>query len=264
MVASDTRGGRQNLLVCMRRSLQLISNWSFFCYNEHMQQPVAFFDVDGTIFRSSLLIELVEALIKEGVFPNEAADIYRQEYTAWRNREGTYDEYIGALIEAYLSHIKGVHYGEFADVGKRVVSLHSKRVYRYTRDLITELKNKGYYIVAISQSPKTVLDAFCKQYGFDKVYGRMYEIGPQDRFTGIVTDEHLIENKANIVKRVFEHNSELTRSGSIAVGDTDGDIPLLESVETAICFNPNETLYKYAKRMNWKIVVERKDVIYHL
>ncbi|MBY0538324.1 HAD family phosphatase [Patescibacteria group bacterium] len=229
-----------------------------------MQQSVAFFDIDGTIFRSSLLIELVEALIKDGVFPAEVTDMYRTEYTAWRNREGTYDEYIGAIIDAYLSHIKGVHYGVFADVGRRVVSLHRKRVYRYTRDLVAELKSKGYYVIAISQSPKTVLDAFCKEYGFDKVYGRIYEIGPQDQFTGNVTDEHLIENKANIVKRVFEHHPELTRTGSIAVGDTDGDIPLLESVETAICFNPNETLYKYAKRMGWKIVVERKDVIYHL
>jgi len=229
-----------------------------------MQQPVAFFDVDGTIFRSSLFIELVEALIKEGVFPPEAKDIYRAEYTAWRNREGTYDEYISAVIETYLTHIKGIHYGVFADIGKRVVSIHSKRVYRYTRDLIKELKGQGYYVVAISQSPKTVLDAFCKEYGFDKVYGRMYEIGPQDRFTGKVTDVHLIENKANIVKRVFEHNPLLTRAGSIAVGDTDGDIPLLESVETPICFNPNETLYNHAKRMNWKVIVERKDVIYNL
>ena len=35
-------------------------------------KPLACFDIDGTIFRSSLLIELVEQLIKEGVFPREA------------------------------------------------------------------------------------------------------------------------------------------------------------------------------------------------
>lgn len=227
-------------------------------------QSVAFFDVDGTIFRSSLLIELVEALIRDGVFPAEAKDTYREAYTAWRNREGSYDDYIGAVIETYLENIKGVHYGVFADIGKRVVAVHSKRVYRYTRDLIKELKAKGFYVVAISQSPKTVLDAFCKEYGFDKVYGRMYEIGPQDRFTGNVTDVHLIENKANIVNRVFEHNPELTRLDSIAVGDTEGDIPLLGAVENAICFNPNEALYDYAKRMGWKVVVERKDVIYNI
>ena len=227
-------------------------------------QAVAFFDIYGTVFISSLLIELVDALIRDGVFPPEARDTYRDAATLWRNREGSYDEYINAVITSYLEHIKGVPYGVFADIGKRVVALHSKRVYRYTRDLIAELKQQGYYIVAISQSPKTVLDAFCMQYGFDKVYGRMYEIGPQDQFTGEVMDVHLIENKANIVKRVFEHNQNLTPRGSVAVGDTDGDISLLEQVDRPICFNPNQTLYLHAKRCGWQVVVERKDVIYHL
>lgn len=227
-------------------------------------QPVAFFDIDGTVFRSSLLIELVEALVNEGVFPAEARDMYHLPYTQWRDREGTYEAYIAAVVLTYMKYIKGVHYGIFADIGKRVVAVHSKRVYRYTRDLLVDLKAEGYYIVAISQSPKTILDVFCTEYGFDKVYGRIYEIGPQDRFTGVMTDVHLIENKASIVKRVFEHNSSLTPKDSIAVGDTDGDISLLEAVERPICFNPNEALFKIATRNKWEVVVERKDVIYHL
>ena len=227
-------------------------------------KPVAFFDVDGTIFRSSLLIEIVEQLIKEGVFPKEAEDIYIDSYRAWRNREDSYDAYISDIIETFLIHIKGVHYGEFADIGRRIVATKSRRVYRYTRDLIADLKRQNYFLIAISQSPKTILDEFCEQYGFDKVYGRMYEIGPQDRFTGVVTDEHLIKNKANIVKRVFEKHLDLSREHSIAVGDSEGDIPLLESVARPICFNPNQTLYTHAKRNGWEVVVERKDVIYKL
>ena len=151
-----------------------------------------------------------------------------------------------------------------ADVGRQVVAVQRRRVYRYTRDLITDLQKDNYHIIAISQSPKTVLDDFCMQYGFHKVYGRLYEIGPQDRFTGVVTDEHWIKNKANIVKRVLDHNPEFTLKDSVAVGDTEGDIPLLESVEHPICFNPNQALYTHAKRMKWEVVVERKDVIYHL
>lgn len=227
-------------------------------------KPVAFFDIDGTFFRSSLLIELVEQLIEEEVFPPEAALMYETELKEWQEREGDYHAYIKAVINTFMKYIKGVHYSTFAEIGKHVVKEQSKYVYQYTRDLISDLKQQGYYVVAISQSPKTILDEFCHQYGFDKVYGRIYEIGPQDCFTGVVTDEHLIESKANIVRRVFDKNDELTRSGSIAVGDTEGDISLLESVERPICFNPNQKLHDYAKRMQWKIVVERKDVIYYL
>ncbi len=226
-------------------------------------QPVAFFDIDGTVFRSSLLIAIVEQMIAEEIFPPVVRDQYQPAYIAWQDREGTYDEYINAVVAAYLDAIKGVHYGQLADVGRRVVSVQSRQVYRYTRDLIRNLKQEGYFLVAISQSPKTVLDPFCAEYGFDKVYGRLYEIGPQDRFTGVVTDEHLIANKANIVHRVYDRNA-VDPERSLAVGDTDGDISLLESVTRQICFNPNQKLYTYAVRCGWEVVVERKDVIYQI
>ena len=226
-------------------------------------RPVAFFDIDGTVFRSSLLIELVEELIKGELFPKETNQEYADEYEAWRNREGTYEEYIAAVVGSFRHHIKGVFYGDLADIGRQVVATQSKHVYRYTRDLIGELKAENYFTVAISQSPKTILDDFCEQYGFDKVYGRMYELGPQDHFTGEVIDEHLIANKANIVARVLE-KEDVTKARSVGVGDTEGDMTLLESVERPICFNPNKTLFDYAKRLDWKVVIERKDVIYEL
>lgn len=228
------------------------------------QHPVAFFDIDGTVFRSSLFVELVEALVKAGHFPISARAAYEPHWLAWQARDGDYEAYISAMISTFMEHIKGVQYGALADVGRAVVAMHSRRVYRYTRALIKELKDEQYYIMAISQSPKTILDEFCAQYGFDKVYGRMYEIGPSDRFTGAVIDEHLIENKARIAERVFTRHSELTRKKSVAVGDTESDIPLLEVVERPICFNPNAALYAYAQQHSWPVVVERKDVIYHL
>jgi HAD superfamily hydrolase (TIGR01490 family) len=227
-------------------------------------KKVAFFDIDGTVFRSSLLIELVNAMIEQGVFPKNTRGDFRDVHDEWRNREGSYEDYIEAVIQSFMSHIKGVHYGDLSDIGRIVMAKQHRSVYRYTRDLVRKLKNEDYYLVAISQSPKTILDDFCDQYGFDKVYGRLYEIGPQDRFTGVVTDEHLISNKANILKRVFEHNPELTTEESIAVGDTEGDIPLLETVANPICFNPNQSLYNHAKRMKWEVVVERKDVVYYM
>lgn len=228
-----------------------------------MSQPVAFFDIDGTVFRSSLLIELVEQLITDEVFSPEVRDEYSFEYRAWRDREGSYEDYVTAVVRAYIKHIKGVFYGDLADIGRQVVARQSKHVYRYTRDLIAELKKQNYFVVAISQSPKTILDEFCAQHGFDKVYGRIYETGPQDLFTGEVTDVHLIENKANIVSRVKD-KEDVTMENSVGVGDTEGDITLLESVKRPICFNPNQSLYDHARRVGWEVIVERKDVIYEL
>jgi HAD superfamily phosphoserine phosphatase-like hydrolase len=154
-----------------------------------------------------------------------------------------------------------VHYGELAEAADQMVEEQCKRTYRYTRDLIHELKEKNYYLLAVSHSPKTVLDKFCPRLGFDKTYGTVYEIGPQDLFTGNMADEHLILNKAAIVKRAIE-KADLTLTHSVGVGDTESDISFLEMVAKPICFNPNAKLYKTAKRLGWDVKVERKDVIY--
>src|SRR3989344_3962497 len=224
---------------------------------------VAIFDVDGTVFRSSLFIELVEGLVEKKIFPKYARTIYAEPLSHWRDRNGSYDDYIEAVVLSFMRYIKGVHYGKLMDVARKITALHQNRVYRYTRDLLKELKKRDYYLLAISQSPKAILDPFCKELGFNKIYGRIYELGPGDRFTGTILELDKIANKANIVRRAVEKEN-LTLSGSIAVGDTDGDIPMLELVERPICFNPNEKLYRHAKRMGWEVVVERKDVIYKL
>ncbi|MEX0930534.1 MAG: HAD-IB family hydrolase [Candidatus Paceibacterota bacterium] len=226
-------------------------------------RKVAIFDIDGTIFRSSLLIELVEGLIDRGLFDEQVREGYRTEYEGWLDRVGGYEEYIKAVVEVFLANIKGVPFAAFDEVADEVVGRHRSRVYRFTRDLIAELKQDGYFLLAVSQSPKRVLDKFCEGFGFDKVYGRFYELGPGDRFTGKVQDEHLIANKANIVKRAVEKEG-LTLDGSYGVGDTEDDIPFLELVTRPICFNPNSGLYRYARINSWRIVVERKDVIYEI
>jgi HAD superfamily phosphoserine phosphatase-like hydrolase len=162
-----------------------------------------------------------------------------------------------------MHHIKGVYYGDFAELARETVAKNQDRTYKYTRDLVKQLKKDGYFLLAISHSPKTILDMFCPELGFDKVYGMIYEIGPSDKFTGAVADSAFILNKAAVLKRAVE-KSGLSLDGSVGVGDTESDISFLELVDTPICFNPNSGLYTVAKTRKWKVVVERKDVIYEI
>ena len=226
-------------------------------------KKVAIFDIDGTVFRSSLLIELTDALVQEGIFSSNVRKLYSRAHENWLNREGPYEEYIEAVVKVFLENIKGVGYNEFSKTSKKVVAFHKDRIYRYSRDIIRDLKKKNYYLLAISHSPQKVVKEFCKKMGFDKIYGRIYEIDKQKRFTGEVLYLDVINDKAEILKRAIE-KEKLTLKGSVGVGDTESDIAFLKMVEKPICFNPNRKLYQYAKRAGWKIIVERKDVIYQI
>ncbi len=226
-------------------------------------RPVGVFDIDGTLFRSSLLIELVEELVRREIFPPAARTTYKDAHEDWLNRKGEYGPFIEKVVHAFGKYAKGIPYGDVADVAGEIIEAKRDRVYHYTRDLLADLKKQGHYLLAISHSPKFIVDGFAYELGFDKSYGTFYDTGASNRFTGEIVDEHLIMNKAAILKRAMEKHS-LTATGAVGVGDTENDIGMLAFVETPIAFNPNRLLYRHAKKNDWKIVVERKDVIYEI
>jgi len=227
------------------------------------QRKVAVFDIDGTVFRSSLALELVERLIERGIFPRESRAHYEEEWRLWMERRGEFQEYVDKVSELMRVQLKGIPYRVVADIAGELIEEQRHHVYRYTRDLIQELKQKGFYLLAISHSPKFIVDGFAYEAGFDKSYGKFYPSGPSDNFTGEIEDEEIIMNKSATLLRAVR-KEELTLKGSVGVGDTEGDITMLEMVERPIAFNPNQKLYTHAKRREWEVVVERKDVIYEL
>ena len=252
---------RENMTASSTRSLQSGRKRIKGGQKRTHARPIAVFDIDGTIFRSSLAIELVERLIQKKVFPKTARRAYEKEYERWRDREGDYETYINKIVETLWGHLKGIPYKTVFRIADKLISEKHRRVYRYTRGLVKTLKKKGYFLLAVSHSPRLVVEGFTKTMGFDKAYGSLAETDAWGRFTGNPIDFHLIADKAGILKRVVV-TAGLSLKGSVGVGDTESDIPFLSLVETPICFNPNMRLYRHALRRGWKIVVERKDVIY--
>jgi len=227
------------------------------------KRPIAAFDIDGTVFRSSLLIELVDRLVERDIFPHTAREAYEEERHLWLDRKGDYGTYVDKVIQMFATQLKGIPFAPVANIAGEIIEEKRNHVYRYTRDLISDLKKEGYFLLAISLSPKFIVDGFGYEHGFDKSYGTFYATGASGNFTGEIEDEEIINNKAAILTRAVRREG-LGFEHSLAIGDTDTDISMLEMVERPIAFNPNHALYAHAKRRLWPVVVERKDVIYEL
>ena len=224
------------------------------------KRKVAVFDIDGTIFRSSLLIELVDVLIERELFPEKARNIFDTKRILWLERKGNYESYIMAVVEVFMKYIRGIHYKDVLDASEEVFRRKKDHTYVYTRSAVAKLKKQRYFLLAVSLSPKTIVDIFAKYFGFDKSYGIFYTIGPSEQFDGKIQDADLIRNKSAIVKRAIEKEN-LTLVDSYGFGDTEGDIAMLEMVDNPVAFNPNVKLFKVADRSGWRIVIERKDAI---
>jgi len=225
---------------------------------------LAVFDIDGTIFRSSLTVELVNGFFAAGIFPKSAKKEMEADYLAWRDRKAHYDTFTKKVIEIVFKYLPGCKKSDVDDIVTNVITWQKDRVYRYTRDLLTELKDKKYKLIAISGSPSYIVKSFADNLGFDIAYGLPYEV-IDGSFTGQVLNMEPVEHKEKVLQTIIDKYSlDADLAKSIAVGDTQMDIPMLEMVGNPIAFNPNRELADHAKNKGWRIVVERKDVIYNV
>lgn len=222
-------------------------------------QPLAVFDIDGTLFRSSLTLESLNTLIKEGLIPATVRKEYEAEYQAWQNRQGSYMDYVEKAVETYINQMTGIEKREFDAVISQMIEDQWQHTYRHTRQLIKQLQ-QTHFLLAISLSPDHILEPFAKNHGFDAVIGSIYEV-ENGIYTGEAYKSH--SSKERAVKEAMEQYN-FTLNESIGVGDTENDIDFLKLVEQPIAFNPNRALFQQAKDHSWKIVIERKNMIYHL
>lgn len=227
-----------------------------------MQKKLAIFDIDGTIFRKNLAFELIDELVWMKIFKKEVRDKLVNLYTDWLDHQGTYEEYRKALVQLYLENIKGCRKEDIMKASQIVVPFYKFRTYIFANQLIAKFKKEKYIIIAVSGSPIEIVEEYNKALGFHAVFGSVYEIDKNGIYTGKPVFEPTV-HKGHVAKQYATENN-LTFKGSYGVGDTESDAKFLEIVENPIAFNPNFNLKKIAQKRKWRIVVEKKDVIYEI
>ena len=231
---------------------------------------LAIFDIDGTIFRSSLIIELFNELVRRGVFPERARREVERDYVNWLNRKGHYNDYIMRVVRVFYREIAGCSVRRVAPAVRAVVAWQKDRVHRYPRFLITDLKRRGYFILVISNSPEPMVRQFARAMGFHDAIGYALETDH-----GIYTGRSILGgrtvpgaswmDKVTELRRYIELNAmDVDLHNSVMIGDSEGDLPLLSFIGHPIAFNPSLPLARIARRRGWRIIVERKDAIYDI
>lgn len=228
-----------------------------------MSRPFAAFDIDGTIIRWQLYHAIADELASEGHLDPAEYQKVNAAKMKWKRRVGkdSFLDYEQVLVALVNSTITGIEVSAAVKAYSSVINEYKDQVYTYTRDLILELKSKDYLLFAISGSQAEIVKLMAEHYGFDDFGGTTYEI-VDNRFTG-KNDPLRSTRKPEFLKElVAKHNARW--QDSIAIGDSESDIPMLSIVESPVAFNPSSDLFEHAKKEGWDIVLERKNVIYKL
>lgn len=227
-----------------------------------MIRKFATFDIDGTLFRSGLYREVFYELYKMGVLPNDLTEQTTDKHRKWRQRlhGNAFEEFEHLMVAGLDSYLPRLRIKDYDEAVQRVLDKKAENVYVYTRGLLKTLQKQGYFTIAISGSQHELVAPFAKRYDFDYWVGQEWERG-EEYFTGNVTKTHT--GKEKIIQRLIAEH-DLTKDGSYAIGDSNGDSGMLAYVDNPIAFNPTHELLEKALQYGWKIVIERKNVSYEL
>ena len=223
-------------------------------------RKLAVFDIDGTIFRSSMIVELVNLLVKKGIFPERVNKEIEKDYSLWVIRQGDYRDYINKVVEVFKNEIGAKDETVVKDAISEMVFKEKDKLYVFTRELLKKLKKENYFLLAISGSPEIIVSQFAKALGFNAYYGSKYEI-KNNKFTGKILAD-IVWNKSLVLDEFLSKHKEFKLEDAIGIGDTEIDISFLSKVGNPIVFNPDIQLAGYAKENGWKIIIERKNAVY--
>ncbi len=234
-----------------------------------MKNQAAFFDIDGTIFRNSLMIEHFKKLIAfEVIDPVIWHTKVKKVYLEWEKRYGDFEEYLELLAKIYLEELKGVKRDYIEYIADHVIKSNGDMIYKYSRNQIKWHKEQGHKVFFISGSPDFLVSRMADKYEVTEYRGTLYKVDGDNKFTGEIVKMWDSKSKQKELNDIIEkYDVDLERS--YAYGDTTGDFSMLKMMGNPIAINPNKELLLAIRadddlKERATIIVERKNVIYKL
>ena len=233
-----------------------------------MKNIGAFFDIDGTIYRDSLMVEHFKKLIKYEIIDQKAWVAHaRDTFLNWDKRQANYDDYLEEICDLYVKSLQDINKSCIDFTSDQVIALKAERVYKYTSSRIKWHLESGHKVIFISGSPNFLVSKMAKKYNATDYIGSEY-IFENGKFNGTVIPMWDSTSK-NVAIDAFVEKYNIDLSQSYAYGDTNGDINMLKRVGYPIAINPTNELVNHmiddeSLKEKAQIIVERKDIIYSL
>src|ERR1043166_23459 len=141
------------------------------------KRPFAVFDIDGTLIRWQLYHAIADALAKRRYVDPAVYQKVRDARMLWKRRTDseaftTYEQHLVGFYSQLLENLSVANFNEAVEV---VFNEYKDQVYIYTRNLLKQLKQDNYLILALSGSQLEIVEKIADYYGFDDYIGTTYE-----------------------------------------------------------------------------------------
>lgn len=209
-------------------------------------KKISFFDLDKTIYNTHSFFQLAEYEIKKGRVTTETWNQIQLCLEEYKKGNSTYADTAQKLLELFAMDLKGEKYTDLYLDSVAFFDEHANDFFAYFGNILPKLLNT-HDVYLVTTNAQYVAEAIVNKFALQGYISSEFEV-TQDLFTG-----KLLKSLATGKSVVQELIAKYGKIGSIAVGDSENDIGMLELVEFPICINANEALTKYASEKNWPL-----------
>jgi phosphoserine phosphatase len=214
--------------------------------------PDATFDLDGTVFKMTVLEAYTDWLSRQTVFDPMPPEIAAAKQV-WKNEntEQNYIAHLGQLVRFFIEQVPGKSVSQLNEAARIVANQQRHRRWNITTAIIDKLR-PTHNIISVSLMPEWLIDPFTDDLGFVALMGSTY-----------VTREGQFTNEAHSIDKATEYTNVRNGDSSkldIHMGDTVGDSSLFVLAKRPILFNPSWALYQQMKGEGLTIITSHKDI----
>lgn len=208
-----------------------------------INKSIALFDLDKTIYNEHSFFPVARNLVDQETWTEIAGELER-----YRRGLQSYAVTVEHLFDHLGVGLTGQEYGDVLEKTAEFFGKNRNNFYAYFGEILPVLK-KTHDVYIVTNNSQFVAEVIVKMFGLDGYMSTQMEV-VDGKFTGKIP-RVLADHKHLVEPLLAKYGGE-----TIAVGDSEHDIGMLERVRHPICFQPSEELLVETKRRDWMVVDE--------
>ncbi|WP_328863073.1 haloacid dehalogenase-like hydrolase [Streptomyces sp. NBC_00306] len=208
---------------------------------------IAVLDVDGTLIAGTLAGPLPTMLAEEGLVPRDRLERLRR---AQLTLDAEEPQAAARLNELFAAMLTDVPCRAVSVVTARLWQRQRERLFAFARPLTATLREAGYVPLLISGGPQEMLAHLARELGVTLYRGTQFE-AVDGLFTGRVAST--VAGGKDRAAQDLVGAGHIDWPGSLAVGNSLGDVSSLSRAGRPVAFEPSPALRMLARHHSWPV-----------
>ncbi len=209
-------------------------------------KSIALFDLDKTIYNNYSLFGFIQSLVEDGTIDKKVLETVISETKKYHTGEQSYSDAAKTALTVFAKSLQGLTYDQLLKSAQNSFQKNISNFYPYFANILPTLK-KTHKVYLITTNFQAIAETVKNMFNLDGYLCTQYEV-KDGKFTGEIVST-LADGK-DVVESLVSPDDQF----SLAVGDSENDISMLDKVKIPICINPSPELLKVATERNWLVV----------